>query len=158
MKGTPVKPLLSLLLAAACVASPLARADDGDDVRPPREVHGVRLGSICGGCGVVSDTRTEVRTGDGTGVGAIGGALVGGVVGHQLGGGSGRAALSVLGALGGGFAGNAIEKNAKKSTLWVTEVTFRDGSTDSYEAADDPRLDEGDIVRIEHGHPVRQGR
>ena len=151
-----MKPLLPFLLAAAFAAVPAVHANELDDARPLADVHGVRLASICSGCGVVSDTRAETRKGDASGVGAIGGAIVGGVVGHQFGNGSGRTALSVLGALGGGYAGNAIEKNVKKTTVWITAVTFADGSTQTYEAAADPGLDEGDIVRIEHGRPVKR--
>lgn len=152
-----MKLLLPSLLVSLAVAAPLTHARE-TDARPHLEVHGVPLASVCAECGVVSDTRVEMRKGEPNGVGAIGGALVGGVVGNQIGHGSGRAALSVLGALGGGFAGNAIEKNVKKTTVWLTDVTFRDGDTQTYEAKEDPRLDEGDVVRIEHGHPVKQAR
>ena len=43
------------------------------------------------------------------GVGALLGAAAGGVIGHQIGGGSGRDVATVLGAIGGGLAGNAIQ-------------------------------------------------
>jgi uncharacterized protein YcfJ len=77
------------------------------------------------------------------------------VVGHQLGGGSGKKALTLLGAVGGAVAGNEIEKNMKKYTVWITTVTFKDGSTHSYERTSDPALKSGDVVRLENGHPVK---
>jgi outer membrane lipoprotein SlyB len=98
-----------------------------------------------------------MRKGDPTGGGAVGGALVGGVIGSSSAMGPAAPALSVLDALGGGLAGNTIEKNVKKTTLWITEVTFRDGASETYEAKVDPHLDEGDVVRIEHGEPVKHG-
>jgi len=151
-----MKLLDTTLLAAMLVAIPVAaRAGDLDHATPASEVHGVKLASLCAACGVVSDTRVESRAGKPSGVGAVGGAVVGGIVGHQVGSGGGNTAATVLGALGGGFAGNAIEKKVKKVTVWSTTVTFKDGSTQTYEDTSDPDLDEGDVVKIEHGHPVK---
>jgi outer membrane lipoprotein SlyB len=76
-------------------------------------------------------------------------------VGHQIGSGSGNAVATVLGAVGGGLAGNAIEKKVKKVTVWSTTVTFKDGSTQTFEQTSDPELDEGDIVKVESGRPVK---
>ncbi|WP_280155871.1 glycine zipper 2TM domain-containing protein [Piscinibacter sp. XHJ-5] len=118
-------------------------------------MHGVKLASICAACGVVSDTRVEHREGKATGVGGLGGAVVGGIVGHQIGSGSGNGLATVLGAVGGGLAGNAIEKRVKKVTVWSTTVTFKDGSTQTFEQTADPDLDEGDVVKMENGHPVK---
>ena len=146
---------MTLFVAATFAAVPIARAGDSDHAPPPAEVHGVKLASVCAACGVVSDTRVEARSGKGTGVGAVGGAVVGGIVGHQIGSGSGNTVATVLGAVGGGLAGNAIEKKAKKVTVWSTTVTFKDGSTQTFEQTTDPDLDEGDVVKVENGHPVK---
>jgi outer membrane lipoprotein SlyB len=145
-----MKALCSFLLAATFVAAPAAHACEAD-----AQVHGVRLSSICGACGVVSAVHVETRKGSPSGVGAVGGAVVGGALGHQIGGGSGRAAATLLGALGGGVTGNAIEKNVRRTTVWSTTVTFRDGSMHKYEHTSDPDLDEGDVVTIEDGLPVK---
>jgi len=125
---------------------------------PPKVVSGVTLSTLCDGCAVVSNAHAETRKGKASGGGAVGGAVVGGVVGHQLGGGSGKTALTVLGAVGGGVAGNEIEKNMKKYTVWVTTVTYKDGKKKKYEQASNPGLKSGDVVRIESGHPVKQTR
>jgi outer membrane lipoprotein SlyB len=105
---------------------------------------------------VVSSAHVETRKGKGSGLGAAGGALAGGVLGHQLGGGGGKTALTVLGAVGGAVAGNAVEKNMKKQQIWVTTVTQRDGSTRTFEATSDPALKAGDVVTLASGHPVKQ--
>jgi len=63
--------------------------------------------------------------------------------------------MTVLGALGGGLAGNAIEKKARKVTVWSTIVVFKDGSTQTFEETSDPDLDDGDVVKVEHGHLVK---
>ncbi len=147
--------ILRGLLVAALAATPLVHAGDGENDTAAIEVHGVRLGSLCAGCGVVSERRVEMHDGNANGVGAVTGALVGGVLGHQIGSGGGRNAATVLGAVGGGFAGNAIEKKTKKVETWHTSVMFRDGSTRTFEDAGDPGLMEGQLVRIEAGRPVR---
>ncbi|HEX6704117.1 MAG TPA: glycine zipper 2TM domain-containing protein [Albitalea sp.] len=147
--------LLHLTLAAATTLAAGTAAHAGDSDPASREVHGVRLASICAACGVVSDTRVESHAGKGSGVGAVGGAVVGGIVGHQIGSGSGNTVATVLGAVGGGLAGNAIEKKVKKVTVWSTTVTFKDGATQTFEQTTDPDLDEGDVVKVENGHPVK---
>jgi uncharacterized protein YcfJ len=143
---------LSTLLAAPSLAADTAKTQAEQD----KTVAGVKLSSLCDGCGVVSNAHTETRKGKASGVGAVGGAVAGGVVGHQLGGGSGKTALTVLGAVGGGLAGNEIEKNMKKYTVWVTTVTFKDGTKKKYEAKADPGLKSGDLVKIDNGHPVKK--
>jgi outer membrane lipoprotein SlyB len=147
--------LLHFTLAVAATFAAIPAAHAGDSDHAPRDVHGVKLDSICAACGVVSDTRVESRAGKSSGVGAVGGAVVGGIVGHQIGGGSGRSVATVLGAVGGGLAGNAIEKKVKKVTVWSTNVTFKDGSTQTFEQTTDPDLDEGDVVKVENGRPVK---
>jgi outer membrane lipoprotein SlyB len=146
--------LFALVVAASFAAIPAANAGDNAAATRPTEVRGVKLASLCATCGVVSDTRVETRAGKGTGVGAVGGAVVGGVVGHQIGGGSGNTVATVLGAVGGGVAGNAIEKKVKKETVWSTTVTFKDGTTRTYEQTTDPGLDAGDVVTVQDGRPV----
>ncbi len=119
-------------------------------------VHGVELSSLCRGCAVVSREHTETRKGKASGVGAVGGAVAGGVIGNQFGHGNGKAAMTVLGAVGGGVAGNEIEKNVKKYTVWVTTVTFKDGTQKRFERTSDPGLRAGDVVTVVNGRPVRR--
>jgi outer membrane lipoprotein SlyB len=152
-----MKPSFAPLALAAAFLLPMAHAADTTPAASAaaKTVQGVKLSTVCDGCGVVSKAHTETRKGKGSGVGAVGGAVAGGVVGHQLGGGGGKKALTLLGAVGGAVAGNEIEKNMKKYTVWITTVTFKDGSTHSYERTSDPALKAGDVVRLENGHPVK---
>jgi uncharacterized protein YcfJ len=143
---------LSTLIAAPTLGADTAKTQADQD----KTVAGVKLSSLCDGCGVVSNAHTETRKGKASGVGAVGGAVAGGVVGHQLGGGSGKTALTVLGAVGGGLAGNEVEKNMKKYTVWVTTVTFKDGTKKRYESKANPDLKSGDLVKIDNGHPVKK--
>jgi outer membrane lipoprotein SlyB len=85
--------------------------------------------SACTSCGTVESVTPITRPGQASGVGMVGGAVVGGVLGNQVGKGSGRAVATVLGAAGGGWAGNTIEKNMKKTTAYSVRVRMQDGSS-----------------------------
>jgi len=85
--------------------------------------------AACASCGTVEAVKAEKQKGEGTGLGAVGGAVVGGVVGHQMGGGNGKKALTVLGAVGGGLAGHEIEKQVRSTTVYQVTLRMDDGST-----------------------------
>ena len=63
-----------------------------------------------------------------SGVGAVAGGVVGGLLGHQVGGGNGKKAMTVIGAVGGGVAGHEIEKQARATTVYKVTVRMDDGS------------------------------
>ena len=149
---------LSAAIAAAVLATSSAEASEHPADAPPRMVRGVPLASLCEACGVVSELRVQTREAPDNPVGTGVGAVVGGLAGHAIGARSGRAAATILCALGGGVAGHAIEKKVRRVTVWTTTVTFKDGSIASYERTSDPGLAPGDIVKIEAGNPVRRER
>src|ERR1044072_2196849 len=98
---------------------------------PPRAVAVVPppppiVAAICRECAVIEEGREVEKAGPGAG--AVGGGVVGGVIGHQVGGGRGKDIATILGALGGGLAGNQIEKNAKKTMEDQAIVRYEDGS------------------------------
>jgi uncharacterized protein YcfJ len=156
-----LRPSFAILVATAMfIAQPASAASNGNGNAnghaKGKVVHGVSLASLCNGCGVVASEKTETRKGQASGVGAVGGAVAGGVVGNQFGRGNGKTAMTVVGAVGGAVAGNEIEKNVKKYTVWITTVTFRDGTQKRYERSSDPGLRAGDVVKIVNGQPARQ--
>jgi len=104
--------------------------------------------ALCDSCGRVTDVHSETRRGQSSGVGAVGGAVVGGLLGNMVGGGNGRKLATVAGAVGGGYAGNEIEKNQKSHTVWVVQVRERDGRLRRFERSADPGLRVGDEVRL----------
>ena len=93
--------------------------------------------TTCAECGVVESVRSITRKGKGTGLGAVAGGVVGAAVGNQVGKGNGRSAMTVLGAVGGGFAGNEIEKRSRSVTVHEVRV----------------RMDDGTLRTIEQGQP-----
>ena len=89
----------------------------------------------------------------GTGKGAVIGGVLGGVVGNQFGHGTGRAAMTVLGAAGGAVAGNNVERNMNKRIVgYRVSVRLDNGQVRSFT---EPRLDGlrvGERVRIAGKH------
>ena len=71
---------------------------------------------VCSNCGAVESVTPILRTAkaDGPGLGAVAGGVAGAVPGIQVGNGNGRTAATILGVMGVGFTGNAVEKNKKK--------------------------------------------
>ena len=49
-----------------------------------------------------------------------------------MGGGNGKTAMTVLGAIGGGFAGNEVEKRVRTETVYDITVRMDDDSTRSF--------------------------
>jgi outer membrane lipoprotein SlyB len=90
---------------------------------------GTTSAALCTSCGIVESVNAVQEKGQGTGLGAVAGGVLGGVVGHQVGGGNGKTAMTVLGAIGGGLAGNEVEKRARSETRFDVNVRMEDGST-----------------------------
>lgn len=91
---------------------------------------------VCAQCGVVEAvTPIQRESANPSGAGAVAGAVLGGLVGNQFGGGDGKALATIAGVLGGGWAGNTVEKRLKKDTVYLVEVRMEDGSLRSIEQA-----------------------
>ena len=91
------------------------------------------LAVVCATCGSVESVSVEQQQGQATGLGAVAAGVLGGVVGHQVGGGKGKAAMNVLGAVGGGLAGNEVEKRVRSETVFNVRVRMDDGSTRTFQ-------------------------
>ncbi len=100
------------------------------------------VAQVCTSCGSVESVTPVTRTTkpDGPGVGMVAGGVAGAVLGNQVGRGNGRAAATVLGAIGGGWAGNAIERNVRKETVYQVGVRMDDGSRRTIEVAQPPAV------------------
>ncbi len=100
--------------------------------------------AVCADCGTVESVTPVQRQGQVNGVavgnttvglGTVAGGVIGGLLGNQVGGGNGKTAMTVLGAAGGAFAGNKIEQNMKKVTVYQVRVRMNDGSTRNVEVS-----------------------
>ncbi len=142
-----MKTTMTLCTLALAFGATATRAADAPASAPkPTAVQGIKLASLCAQCGVVSAVKTETRKGKASGVGAVGGAVAGGVVGNKAT--DGGTVGTVGGAAIGGLLGNELEKQLKKHKVWVTTVTLKDGSTQKFEAEQDPGLKVGAIVEV----------
>lgn len=106
---------------------------------------------VCQTCGVVESVREIAIRGNASGFGAAGGAVVGGLLGNQVGGGSGKQAMTVVGAIGGALAGNQIEKQARATSSYETSVRMDNGSSRTMTQATQPVWHDGDQVKIVGG-------
>jgi outer membrane lipoprotein SlyB len=106
---------------------------------------------ICHDCGVIESVREIEKKGEGSGLGAAVGGVAGGVLGHQTGGGRGKDVMTVLGAIGGAFAGHQIEKNAKAAKSYEIAIRFEDGSNRVVNQDNPPAWHLGDRVKLVNG-------
>jgi outer membrane lipoprotein SlyB len=116
-------------VAASTKPAPVASQKGGSATTAAKAGSTRAVASTCANCGVVEAVTPFKQKGEGTGIGAVGGAVVGGLLGNTMGGGDGRKAMTVIGAVGGGVAGNAIEKNARATTMYNVRVRMEDGTT-----------------------------
>lgn len=112
--------------------------------------------AACKECGTVSDVKTIKKDGEGTGVGAVAGGVIGGVLGHQVGGGRGNTAATVVGAGAGAYAGHQIEKKQKATTSYRVIVTMEDGSARTFDYASQTSYKAGDPVKVVNNKLKRQ--
>jgi outer membrane lipoprotein SlyB len=149
-------------VAAAALAGGWAQAATvapGAAARPPTVV---AQEPACRNCGVVESVVRVQRPGQTKGIAgspvtpgmAIGG-VVGGLLGNQVGHGTGRTAATVVGAAGGAYAGNAIEKNRAQRTAYVMHIRMADGSRRTIEQS--AALRKGSQVVVE-GKTARLAR
>ncbi|MEF7617099.1 glycine zipper 2TM domain-containing protein [Aquincola sp. MAHUQ-54] len=121
--ATKPAPVRSQQAPAADAPPPVAAAAPS-----PREPLRTQRVAICQQCGVIEGVRSVERKGDANGVGAVAGGVLGAVVGNQIGGGNGRKAMTVLGAVGGGLAGHEVEKRVRSETWYEVRVRMDDGT------------------------------
>jgi outer membrane lipoprotein SlyB len=114
-----------------------------------------RVVSICNNCGTVEAINLVEVKGEGSYLGTIGGGVVGALLGSQVGGGNGRTAAQIAGALGGAYAGHAIEGNARKSSHYEVLVRLQNGAAQTVIFAAEPGYRVGDKVKINDGVIVR---
>ena len=98
--------------------------------------------STCASCGSVESVTAVQRPGKPSpiSVGSVAGGVIGAALGNQIGGGNGRTLATVLGAVGGGFAGHAIEGQVRKEIVYQVGVRMEDGSRRTIESVTAPSV------------------
>ncbi|MEO8298499.1 MAG: glycine zipper 2TM domain-containing protein [Burkholderiales bacterium] len=150
-------------LSGPAVAEPVAAVTENSrhpaaaNASPVEKPAAGKAAVACASCGVVESVQAVQRKGVGSGLGAVAGGVVGGALGSQVGRGDGRTAMTVLGAIGGGLAGNEVEKRAKAVTLYRVRIKMDNGEVRTIEQGRSEAL--GQRVRIEGQklRPVSEG-
>ena len=153
--NTAAAPQVAPIPAPAKVANPTPAPTHTAATTRHADARQVSHAAACLSCGKVESVEPVRVKGQGTGLGAVAGGVLGGVVGHQIGGGSGKTAMTVLGALGGGLAGNEVERRTRGETLYDVQVRMQDGSYRNVRQSQ--ALAVGSSVVVDGGH-VRLAR
>jgi outer membrane lipoprotein SlyB len=118
-----------------------------------REAH-----ASCHNCGTVISVRSYQKpAAQGSGVGIATGAVVGGLLGNQIGGGNGRTLATVAGAVGGGYAGNVVEKRMRSTTVTQVRVRMKNGAIQTFSEPGNSRWHVGQHVRVINGGLAARG-
>lgn len=139
--------------AKPATSSPPAAAGSASPSATPGEAAGGKLPAtaqtkeVCLNCATVTAVTPVEREGAPSGAGAVAGGVLGALVGNQFGGGDGKTLATIAGAVGGGMAGNAVEKKMKKVTVYQVELRMDDGGIRSIEQATPASV--GARVRVE---------
>ena len=141
-----------LILALAFAGSLSAQPLPGTPAEQSPAPAAAAPANTCSSCGVVTSVQYVEKKGEGSGAGLVAGGIVGGVLGHQIGSGHGNTAATIIGAGAGAYAGNQIEKNAKKKSYWVVSVRMDDGEKRSVTMGSQPAYKKGDRVKIVDGN------
>lgn len=103
-------------------------------------------------CGVVTAVnKVEVDDDSRNVLGTVAGGLIGGMIGHQVGQGSGRDIARIVGAIGGAYAGNRIQNQRAKTTVYRVSVDVDGGGSKQFDHAVDPVLPVGARVKMVDG-------
>lgn len=87
----------------------------------------------CADCGTVESVTQVQHDAPNSGVGAAIGAAVGGLIANKIGGEEGKTIATIIGLLGGVWAGNALEKHLKQAPTYQVVVRMQDNTQRSFE-------------------------
>lgn len=148
---TGVLPLARSEAGAASIAAARQEAREADSAKRDRTA-----ASACHYCGIVESVALVETKGQGSGVGAVAGGVAGALIGNSIGQGNGRTAMTLLGAGGGAYAGNEIEKNTHTTSSYRIRVRMENGGLRTLYQRNPPAVAAGDHVKIVDGVAVQQ--
>jgi len=100
---------------------------------------------------VVESVREVTIQRDSKGLGTVGGAVIGGIAGSSVGGGRGQDIATVVGAIGGLVAGQAIENQANQRKGYEITLKYDSGETRVIVQEADVEIRAGDRVKVVTG-------
>ena len=152
--------VLISLASSLMACSKTTETDSQARNEPDREVRGESYRRVdvpaptpppppkCYECGTITHIEQQKVKGSGSGIGAVVGAVAGAVIGHQIGDGRGQDAATATGAIGGGIAGNEIEKRIKGTTYFHVTVAMENGGTQTVDVEALNGLTTGSKVKV----------
>lgn len=136
----------TMRLGARVSTATLGKALQSADAPAPLDVS-----RMCQTCGTVESVNLIQVQGEGGYLGTIGGGVVGAILGNQVGQGNGRTAAQIAGALGGAYAGRALEGKSRASNHYEVVVRMHNGTAQTISFAAEPGFKVGDKVKISAG-------
>jgi len=124
----------------------------GCDRRDGRDANRADMaGAVCGAVTAVNKVEVDDEHDSRRLLGTIAGGVLGGVLGNQVGDGSGKDIARIVGAIGGAYAGNRLQKNQAKTTVYRVTAELDAGGSQNFDHAVDPLLPVGTRVKIVDG-------
>jgi outer membrane lipoprotein SlyB len=124
----------------------LAKPLQSDNAPAPLQVN-----RVCNNCGVVESVNLVEVKGEGSYLGTIGGGVVGAILGNQVGGGTGRTVAQIAGAVGGAYAGRALEAKSRTTNHFEVVVRLHNGTAQTVSFSAEPGFKVGDKVKVNAG-------
>lgn len=138
-------------------AAPVQQSQQRRERRAAEPVQQQAAAQTCFDCGRVESVQAVQNAAAPSGVGVGVGAVVGGLLGNQVGNGNGRTLATIAGAVGGGYAGNEVEKRTRTATTYQVRVRMEDGQMRSFSQSDANGWRAGDKVRVVNGQLTSRG-
>ena len=123
----------------------------GKPLQSDRAPQPLQVSRVCSNCGVIESVNLVEVKGEGGYLGAIGGGVVGALLGNQVGDGTGRTVAQIAGALGGAYAGRAIEGKARSTNHFEVLVRLQNGTAHTVSYTTEPGFKVGDKVKVNGG-------
>ncbi len=136
----------NLRLGERSTSAILGKALQNDNAPAP-----LQISRVCGNCGVIEAVNLVEVKGEGSYLGTIGGGVVGAILGNQVGAGTGRTVAQIAGAVGGAYAGRALEGRARNTAHYEVLVRLNNGSAQTISFAAQPSFKVGDKVKLNAG-------
>ena len=129
--AAPVTPVAPKVVSRPVVTAPKAAGNGYTGSYDSTPVAAARA-PVCADCGRIESVTPIQEAAPATGLGAVAGGVLGAVLGNQVGGGNGRTAATILGAGGGAYLGNTVEKRTRTTTTYQIKVRMDNGSVRTY--------------------------
>lgn len=112
--------------------------------------------ALCDDCAKVLAVNVIEKEGEGGALGIIAGGAAGALLGNQVGGGTGKDIATVVGAVGGAYAGKTIEGQMKSRKVWSVTVQNPFGIKKNFRFDQNPGFAVGDTVKYAGDTIVRR--